>query len=84
MAVALVLCLALTAEASSKQKKKAVVTHKVGRTQLLDLHTSTCAVPPVPSAQRSLRVVQVFFDIEIDGKAEGEAAPALEQLQVNQ
>jgi hypothetical protein len=38
----------------------------------------------VPSAQRSLRVVQVFFDIEIDGKAEGEAAPALEQLQVNQ
>jgi peptidylprolyl isomerase len=41
VAVALVLCLALTAEASSKQKKKAVVTHKV------------------------------FFDIEIDGKAEG-------------
>jgi len=41
VAVALLLCLALTAEASSKQKKKAVVTHKV------------------------------FFDIEIDGKAEG-------------
>jgi len=41
VAVVLLLCLALTAEASSKQKKKAVVTHKV------------------------------FFDIEIDGKAEG-------------
>ena len=85
MAVALLLCLALTVEAASKQEKKKadeVVTHKVGRTQPLDLHT--CCPTSAQRPALFLRVMQVFFDIEIDGKAEGEAAPATAQLQVNQ
>lgn len=71
VAVALLLCLSLSVvDAASKQKKKAVVTHKVRAAPAFDLHTSM-----VVEAYIVMFVsAQVFFDIEIDGKPEGEGS----------
>jgi hypothetical protein len=75
VAVALLLCLSLSAaDAASKQKKKAVVTHKVS-----PLLSRIYTLPSAffwPSAHSSC-CLQVFFDVEIDGKPAGKPAVAL-------
>lgn len=80
VAVALLLCLSFSAvDAASKQKKKAVVTHKVSPL-LCRIYTLPAAL--VGPQRTALCCLQVFFDVEIDGKPAGESAVAVHLLSI--
>lgn len=87
VAVSLLLCLSIGAvDAASKQKKKAVVTHKVQLIHTLPpLSVGSLLLPCSPRACcLCCLLVQVFFDVEIDGKPEGEASGPASMPAANQ